>query len=98
MFNQALQAEEPGQLAESLTRRYAAISFGIGATPIPVADLFLLAPLQMLLVAAIAGLSCRQPNLETVKEFAVASGVVWAGGMLLARCSASSSSYCRCQC
>ena len=54
-----------------------------GATPVPVADLFLLAPLQMLLVAAIAGLSCRQPNLETVKEYAVASAVVWASGMLL---------------
>ena len=54
-----------------------------GATPVPVADLFLLAPLQMLLVAAIAGLSCRQPNLETVKEYAVASGVVWAAGMAL---------------
>jgi uncharacterized protein (DUF697 family) len=66
-------------MAKALTRRFAWISFGIGATPIPfawisfgigatpipVADLFLLAPLQLLLVAMIAGLSCRQANLET---------------------------------
>jgi predicted GTPase/uncharacterized protein (DUF697 family) len=84
LFNQALQRKEAlRQIAEALTRRFAAIAFGIGATPIPVADLFLLAPLQMLLVAAVAGLSCRQPNLETVKEYAVASGVVWAAGMAL---------------
>jgi uncharacterized protein (DUF697 family) len=84
LYNQALQRKEAlRQVAEALTRRFARIAFGIGAIPIPVADLFLMAPLQMLLVAAVAGLFCREPNLETVTEYAVASGVVWAGGMLL---------------
>ena len=84
LFNQGLQRKEAlRRVAEALTRRFAAIAFGIGATPIPVADLLLLAPLQMLLVAAVAGLFCRQPNLEAVKEYAAASGAVWAGGMLL---------------
>jgi len=35
----------------------------------------------MLLVAAIAGLSCRQPTLAVAKEYAAACGVVWVTGV-----------------
>jgi hypothetical protein len=74
-FFQALRHKEHlRQMAGALTRRFTVIALGIGATPIPVGDLFLLAPLQMLLVAAIAGLSCRQPTLTVAKEYAAACG------------------------
>src|SRR5439155_286975 len=73
-FFQALRRKENlRQMATALTRRFAMIAFGIGATPIPVGDVFLLAPLQMLLVAVIAGLSCRRPTLAVAKEYAAAA-------------------------
>ena len=75
-FYQAQQRKELLQrLSTSVIRRFSAISATIGAAPVPIADIAVLTPLQLLLVALIAGLSCRPFSLDSVSEFAAASGV-----------------------
>jgi uncharacterized protein (DUF697 family)/GTPase Era involved in 16S rRNA processing len=74
-YAQALQRRELlRRVATSMTRRFSAAASGIGATPIPVADITVLTPLQGLLVAFIAGLSCRQFSWQAATEFTAATG------------------------
>lgn len=63
------------RVSTQVTRRFAAISSGIGATPVPFADIAVLTPLQVLLVAIIAGLSCRTFSLDAAAELSAATGV-----------------------
>src|SRR5215469_13487189 len=44
-------------------------------SPIPFADTAVLAPLQLMMVAIVAGLSCRQLSLGAASEFLTAAGV-----------------------
>ncbi|GAK59592.1 predicted GTPase [Candidatus Vecturithrix granuli] len=75
-FYQALQRKEQlRRLSTSLVRRFSIIAAGIGASPIPIADIAVLAPLQSLLIALIAGLSCRKFSLDSAAEYATASGI-----------------------
>jgi uncharacterized protein (DUF697 family) len=75
-YAQALQRKELlRRVATSTTRRFAAAASGIGAAPIPVADIAVLTPIQALLVALIGGLSCRQFELSTATEFTAATGI-----------------------
>lgn len=62
------------RLSRSITRRFAGIAGVIGASPVPVADITILVPLQLLLSAVIGGLSCRAFSRETAVEFFTASG------------------------
>jgi uncharacterized protein (DUF697 family) len=71
------------RLAHSQTLRFAGIAAGVGATPIPVADILVLMPLQILLVAIIAGLSCRELSWKTGAEFLSAAGVNLSAGFAL---------------
>jgi uncharacterized protein (DUF697 family) len=74
-YAQALQRKELlRRVATRMTRRFSAAASGIGAAPIPVADIAVLTPLQMLLVALIAGLSCRRFSREAATEFTTATG------------------------
>ena len=66
-----------------LVNRFSAIAAAVGASPIPVADMLLLTPLQILMVAAIGGLSCRSMSVETAGEFVAASGATTAAGFAL---------------
>lgn len=75
-YAQALQRKELlRRVASGLTRRFAGAASGVGAAPIPVADIAVLTPLQALLVALIGGLSCRRLALETATEFTAATGI-----------------------
>lgn len=75
-YVQALQRKELlRQVSSRMTRRFSAAASGIGAAPIPVADMAVLTPLQLLLVALIAGLSCRRLSLDAATEFTAATGV-----------------------
>jgi uncharacterized protein (DUF697 family)/GTPase Era involved in 16S rRNA processing len=74
-YAQALQRKELlRRVATSLTRKFSTAAAGIGATPMPVADIAVLTPLQVLLVALIGGLSCRRFSPQAASEFASATG------------------------
>jgi uncharacterized protein (DUF697 family)/predicted GTPase len=72
------------ELSSSLIKRFSGIAFGIGATPIPVADIAVLTPLQILLTAIISMLSGREissSNLTPVYEFFAAVGINIGAGL-----------------
>ncbi len=69
------------KLSTSLIKRFSTIAMGIGAIPIPVSDILLLTPLQMVMIALIGGLSCRNPDTGTVAEFMTAAGINTAAAM-----------------
>jgi predicted GTPase len=62
------------RLARRLTGAAATLSAGIGAVPIPLADIFPITGLQVGLITAIAYLSGREASRETAREFLVALG------------------------
>ncbi|NLY53190.1 MAG: hypothetical protein GX060_00970 [Firmicutes bacterium] len=68
------------KLSSSIIKRFAAIAGGIGAIPIPVPDITLLTPLQLLMISIIGGLSCRPLSLESAKAYLLPAG----GNMALA--------------
>jgi uncharacterized protein (DUF697 family)/predicted GTPase len=75
-YAQALQRKELlRRVSTSMTRRFSAAASGIGTAPVPIADIAVLTPLQVLLVALIAGLSCRRFSLDAAAEFTTATGV-----------------------
>ena len=82
LFFQALQRKELlRQIAANLTSRFAGIATGIGATPLPIADIIVLTPLQLLLIAVVGGLSCKPLSMDTAKDYLAASGVALGAGV-----------------
>ena len=69
------------KISSSLIKKFSAIASGIGAIPIPISDIFVLAPLQILLIAIIGGLSCKPVSKETASEYLTASGLSIGMGM-----------------
>lgn len=63
------------KLSSSLIRRFSTIAGAVGTAPIPIGDIVILTPLQMLLIAIIGGLSCRSFTKETALEYLSAAGV-----------------------
>ena len=63
------------KVSSSLIKRFAGIAATIGGTPIPVADMAVLIPLQTLMIAVIGGLSCRTLSQKTATEYLGAAGV-----------------------
>lgn len=74
-FQAQKRKKELRKLSSSLINRFATITGGIGASPMPIGDIFLITPLQLLLIALIGGLSCREFNKETAYEFLTALGL-----------------------
>ncbi len=62
------------RLGRRLTGAAATISAGIGAVPIPVADIFPITALQVGLIAAVAYISGRELSRDSAREFLVALG------------------------
>ena len=76
-FFQAQQRRDKlKELAHQITNRFATIAGGIGACPIPISDILILTPLQLGLVATIAGLSCRDFSIKVAIEFLASTGLV----------------------
>lgn len=69
------------RVAARLTRRFAEIAGGVGASPLPVADILVLSPLQLLLVVMIGGLSCRPMSRATFREYLGAMGGTGVAGL-----------------
>ncbi|MCM1131836.1 MAG: 50S ribosome-binding GTPase [Ruminococcus flavefaciens] len=80
-FNLAFKLEELIQkLAKRVNIIFSGISSVVSATPIPIADLYVLLTLQAVLVSFIAMLSGRKINLKTAMEFIASMGGVVAAG------------------
>lgn len=75
---QYFQAQERTELMRKVSRdwtnRFSVAAGGVGAAPIPVADIVILSSMQALLVILIAGLSCRELDASAAKEYAAAMG------------------------
>lgn len=75
-FFQAQKRKEPlRKLSSDLIKRFSGIAGGVGATPIPVADIALLVPLQLLMISVIGALSGRTATKETALEYLAAAGI-----------------------
>jgi uncharacterized protein (DUF697 family)/predicted GTPase len=71
------------KLAAGLVKRFAGIAGTVGVTPLPGPDIFILTPLQLILIALVGGISCRTVSRETAAEFLTASGVTLGTGIAL---------------
>lgn len=63
------------RLSTSIINKFSTISGTIGASPVPIADILILTPLQLLMIAIIGGLSCREFTKETAYEYLTAAGI-----------------------
>lgn len=82
-YYQALRRREKlRKISSSIIKRFAVIASGVGASPIPLSDVFVITPLQILMLAIIGGLSCRPVSRETASEYLSAIGLnlLTAGG------------------
>lgn len=70
-------------VALDVVNRFSTIAGLVGTSPIPVADMWLLWPLQVLMIAVVGGLSCRSMTVESAGEFLTATGVTTAAGFAL---------------
>lgn len=68
------------KIADTFIKRFSAASAVVGATPIPVADVFILLPIQIVEVVLIAYLSGNQVDAKTAREFIVSLGAVFIFG------------------
>ena len=74
-FQAQKRKEQLKRLSTSLIKRFAAIASGMGASPIPMSDMAILTPLQLMMITIIGGLSCREFSRETAREFFSAAGL-----------------------
>ncbi|NMC26539.1 MAG: hypothetical protein GYA42_00145 [Syntrophomonadaceae bacterium] len=81
-FQAAGRREGLKKLSSGMINRFTAAAGLIGASPIPFADIALLIPLQLMMIAIIGGLSCRSLSMQTANEYLAAAGVDLAGGYL----------------
>lgn len=68
------------KLARKTTNIFATISGTVAASPIPIADVYILISLQSMLVALIARLAGREIGIEGAKEFVLSLGGVTVAG------------------
>ena len=81
-FYQAQQRKEfLRRLSDSVIKRFAAIATAVGTSPIPVSDIVVLTPLQLMMIAVIAGLSCQQLSLGSATQFLTAAGINVSGAV-----------------
>src|SRR5436190_78319 len=83
MVRIAQDREAQIEIAQMLVKSTTAICTAIGAQPIPLADLPILAALQLAMVSGIMYISGRERSLRAATEFVGALGVNVGAGMLL---------------
>lgn len=79
MFNHRID-KAVEKIADTFIKRFSAASAVIGASPIPVADILILLPIQIVEVVLIAYLSGNQVDAKTAREFIVSLGAVFIFG------------------
>jgi len=68
------------RIADRFIRIFAGIAGAVGSTPIPTSDIFLLMPLQVLLIMLIAYLGGRDLNYSSARELLLSIGVAGPAG------------------
>jgi uncharacterized protein (DUF697 family) len=71
------------KMAVGLVWKFSGIAGTVGASPLPVADILILTPLQLAMIAIVGGISCRTVSRETAAEFLTASGVTLGAGFAM---------------
>lgn len=74
-FQAQERREQLKRLSTSIINKFSTIAGTIGASPVPIADILILTPLQLLMIAIIGGLSCREFNKDTAHEYLAAAGI-----------------------
>jgi uncharacterized protein (DUF697 family) len=83
-FYQAQQRKEfLRRLSDSVVKRFAAIATAVGTSPIPLSDFAVLTPLQLMMIAVIAGLSCQQLSVGSATQYMAAAGINVGGAVTL---------------
>ncbi|MBM7095756.1 50S ribosome-binding GTPase [Bacillus sp. H-16] len=63
------------KVSSSIIKRFTTISGGVGTTPIPLSDIAVLTPLQLLMITVIGSLAGREVSKKTAYEYLAAVGV-----------------------
>ena len=71
------------QICERVITSFSVAAGGVAALPIPLEDVFLIAPLQLVMVAFIGAMAGRSLSQKTVLEFLAAAGLSVSGGLVL---------------
>lgn len=74
-FQAQERREQLKRLSSSIINRFSTIAGTIGASPVPIADILILTPIQLLMVSIVGGLSCREFKKETAYEYLAAAGL-----------------------
>lgn len=74
-FQAQRRRQQLKKLSTSIINRFSTIASGIGASPVPISDILVLTPLQLLMITIIGGLSCRSFTKETAFEYLGAAGI-----------------------
>lgn len=69
------------KISSSIIKRFATIAGIIGISPIPISDILILTPLQILMINIIIGLSCRKISEGALEEFIRTSGITLTAGL-----------------
>jgi uncharacterized protein (DUF697 family) len=69
------------ELANRIVRASSTIALTIGLAPVPLSDAFFIAPLQLVMVSAIAHLGGREWNKKAVAQWIASMGVVGGAGL-----------------
>lgn len=74
-FQAQRRKDQLKKMSTAIINRFSTIAGGIGSSPVPISDIAILTPLQLLMISTIGGLSCRPFTKETALEYLGAAGV-----------------------
>lgn len=69
------QTAQMKKFTTSVIKRFSTVAGGVGSSPIPVADFFILTPLQLLMIIIIGSLAGKDMKIETAHEYLGAMGL-----------------------
>jgi len=69
------QTAQMKKFTTSIIKRFSTVAGGVGSSPIPVADFFILTPLQLLMIILIGSLAGKDMKVETAHEYLGAMGL-----------------------
>ncbi|NBG88479.1 GTPase [Isachenkonia alkalipeptolytica] len=69
------QTAQMKKFTTSVIKRFSTVAGGVGSSPIPVADFFVITPLQLLMIIIIGTLSGKEMKIETAHEYLAAMGL-----------------------
>ena len=69
------QTAQMKKFTTSIIKRFSTVAGGVGSSPIPVADFFVLTPLQLLMIILIGTLAGKEMKMETAHEYLAAMGL-----------------------